>query len=126
MWVRDGGRCALVATNGRRCTERVFLEFHHREPYVLGGEATVANVSLRCRAHNVYEAELAFGPRVPASCPCRRCPWSGEHLCRLWVGSSARRPVTGREKREPAPESTMKHDSPDQIHTIRAIKLDQH
>ena len=37
------------------------LEFHHCEPNAIGGEATVANVSLRCRAHNVYEAELAFG-----------------------------------------------------------------
>jgi len=67
VWLRDGGRCAFVATHGRRCTERVFLELHHREPYAMGGEATVANVSLRCRAHNVYEAELAFGPGVPVS-----------------------------------------------------------
>jgi hypothetical protein len=64
--LRDRGRCAFVAANGRRCTERVFLEFHHREPYAIGGEATVANISLRCRAHNVYEAELAFGPGVSA------------------------------------------------------------
>jgi hypothetical protein len=56
-----------VAASGRRCTQRVFLEFHHREPYALGGETTAANISLRCRAHNAYEAELAFGPRVPAS-----------------------------------------------------------
>jgi hypothetical protein len=67
VWVRDGGRCAFTATNGRRCTERVFLEFHHREPYAMGGETTVANVSLRCRPHNVYEALLAFGPRVSSS-----------------------------------------------------------
>jgi hypothetical protein len=67
VWLRDGGRCAFVAANGRRCAERVFLEFHHREPYALGGEATVANVSLRCRAHNLYEAELAFGLEVPVS-----------------------------------------------------------
>jgi len=67
VWLRDRGRCGFVAANGRRCTERVFLEFHHREPYAIGGEATVTNVSLRCRAHNVYEAELAFGPRGPVS-----------------------------------------------------------
>lgn len=65
VWLRDGGRCAFVAS-GRRCTERAFLEFHHREPYALGGEATAANISLRCRQHNVYEGELAFGARVPA------------------------------------------------------------
>jgi len=64
VWARDGGRCAFVAVKGRRCTTRAFLELHHREPYAIGGEATVANISLRCRAHNLYEAELAFGPGV--------------------------------------------------------------
>jgi hypothetical protein len=62
VWLRDDGRCAFVAANGRRCTERVFLEFHHCEPYAIGGEPTVGNISLRCRPHNVYEAELVFGP----------------------------------------------------------------
>ncbi len=62
VWLRDGGRCAFVAARGRRCTERAFLEFHHRDPHALGGEATVANISVRCRAHNAYEAELIFGP----------------------------------------------------------------
>ena len=64
VWLRDGGRCAFVASAGRRCNERAFLEFHHREPYAIGGEATVANISLRCRQHNDYEAELAFGSRA--------------------------------------------------------------
>jgi 5-methylcytosine-specific restriction endonuclease McrA len=61
VWRRDGGRCAFVASNGQRCTERAFLELHHREPYAVGGEATVANISLRCRAHNTYEAVKALG-----------------------------------------------------------------
>ena len=65
VWLRDGGRCAFVASTGRRCDGRAFLEFHHREPYAIGGEATVANISLRCRQHNSYEGELAFGTRVP-------------------------------------------------------------
>jgi len=30
-------------------------------PYSKGGEATVSNVRLLCRAHNQYEAERAFG-----------------------------------------------------------------
>ena len=30
----------------------------------MGGETTIANVFLRCRAHNAYEAELALGPAV--------------------------------------------------------------
>jgi len=63
VWMRDGGQCAFVAHNGRRCTERAFLEFHHVAPYSAGGEATVENIQLRCRAHNGYEAELYFGDR---------------------------------------------------------------
>ena len=31
------------------------------KPYALGGEATVANIQLRCRSHNAYEARLYFG-----------------------------------------------------------------
>jgi len=48
----------------RRCTERVFLELHHRQPFALGGEATTANIALRCRRHNAYEAETDFGNRL--------------------------------------------------------------
>ncbi len=69
VWLRDGGRCAFVSAHGRRCDERVYLEFHHREAYAIGGEATVANISLRCRAHNVYEAKLAYGPTAPRPDP---------------------------------------------------------
>jgi hypothetical protein len=66
VWRRDEGRCAFVATTGRRCGERNFLEFHHVQPYALEGPATVGNISLRCRRHNAYEAELIFGPRGPS------------------------------------------------------------
>ena len=59
---RDGDQCAFVSKDGRRCTERAFLEFHHIVPYANGGPATVENISLRCRRHNQYEAELVFGP----------------------------------------------------------------
>jgi hypothetical protein len=60
VWVRDHGCCAFVGKNGRRCSDRGFLEFHHVQPYALGGEATVANIQLRCRSHNAYEARLYF------------------------------------------------------------------
>jgi hypothetical protein len=61
VWVRDGGRCAFVGAGGHRCRERAFLEYHHVVPYAVGGEATVANIQLRCRAHNGYEADVFFG-----------------------------------------------------------------
>ena len=63
VWRRDEGRCAFVGASGR-CTETAFLEFHHVEPYAVGGPPTVANVELRCAAHNAYEARLFFGESV--------------------------------------------------------------
>ena len=63
---RDGGRCAFVSKDGRRCTERKFLEYHHVKPYAADGEMSVANISLRCRMHNAYEAEQIFGRFDPS------------------------------------------------------------
>lgn len=60
VWLRDLGRCAFVAADGRRCGERAFVEFHHCRPYAVGGTATVDNIQLRCRRHNDYEARLFF------------------------------------------------------------------
>jgi hypothetical protein len=31
------------------------------QPYAAGGAATAANIELRCRAHNAYEASLFVG-----------------------------------------------------------------
>jgi len=61
VWRRDGGQCAFVAKNGRRCDSRAFLEYHHVVPYAIGGQASVGSIQLRCRAHNNYEAEVFFG-----------------------------------------------------------------
>jgi hypothetical protein len=65
VWRRDGGQCAFVGANGRRCDSRAFLEYHHVVPYALGGAATVDGIELRCRAHNGYESEKFFGSRDP-------------------------------------------------------------
>jgi hypothetical protein len=64
VWVRDLGRCAFVSKDGRRCNERGFVEFHHVVPHGVGGPPTVANVQLRCKSHNAYEADLYYGPRA--------------------------------------------------------------
>ena len=55
--LRDGGRCAFVSAGGHRCGSRAFLEFHHVRPYAHGGPATVDNIELRCRSHNLHEWE---------------------------------------------------------------------
>jgi 5-methylcytosine-specific restriction endonuclease McrA len=58
VWQRDEGRCAFRGAQGR-CTETGFLEFHHVVPFAEA--TTTANIELRCRAHNAYEAERWFG-----------------------------------------------------------------
>ena len=64
VWKRDRGQCAFVGSQGR-CTERGFLEFHHVMPYAAGGQPVVENIELRCRAHNLHEAEKHFGSTLP-------------------------------------------------------------
>ncbi len=61
VWQRDGGRCTFVSDAGRRCEERTRLEFDHVDPVARGGRTTVDRMRLRCRAHNEYAAECAFG-----------------------------------------------------------------
>ena len=60
---------AYIGREGR-CTERGFLEYHHVQPYAVGGAATTANIELRCRAHNANEASLFLG---------RECDEAMEH-----------------------------------------------
>jgi len=56
-----------------------------------GGEPTVDNIELRCRAHNGYEAELYFGLHKPPMAREMRTPYrhSVVGLPRLWGGGSA-------------------------------------
>ncbi|TMQ67887.1 MAG: HNH endonuclease [Candidatus Eisenbacteria bacterium] len=58
---RDGGRCTFIGSKGHRCGSDRFLEFDHIVPVARGGRSTVDNIRLRCRAHNQYEADQAFG-----------------------------------------------------------------
>src|SRR3990170_2570478 len=90
VWKRDGGQCAFVNHTGRRCPERGFLEFHHVVPHSAGGEPTVANIELRCRAHNGYEAELYFGLHKPPMVREMRMPYmhSTVRLPRPWGDGS--------------------------------------
>jgi hypothetical protein len=64
VWQRDDGRCAFKGTLGR-CNETRFVEYHHVIPFAVGGETSVDNVELRCRAHNAYEAREFFADSGP-------------------------------------------------------------
>ena len=57
VWARDAGCCAFVGPAGR-CGETRHLEFHHVTPFADGGPTVASNLQLRCRTHNMYEAEL--------------------------------------------------------------------
>lgn len=61
VWERDGGRCTFVAADGHRCESRDRLELDHVVPVAQGGQPTVENLRLLCRAHNRHAAERAFG-----------------------------------------------------------------
>ncbi|MBI5210272.1 MAG: hypothetical protein HY927_09910 [Elusimicrobia bacterium] len=83
-WIRDGGRCAFVAKDGRRCAQRGGLEFDHIIPRALGGPSgCVDNVRLLCRAHNQFAARECFGPGL--------------------VGPHRRNSGTGGRKTDPGP-----------------------
>ena len=61
---RDGHQCSYRSASGKRCSARKLLEFHHTgREFARGGEATLDNLALRCRAHNQYEAEQSYGAR---------------------------------------------------------------
>ena len=61
VWKRDNDRCTYVDLNGQRCRETGGLELDHVQPHARGGPPTVANLRLRCRAHNALTAEDDFG-----------------------------------------------------------------
>ncbi len=60
VWQRDQGQCDFKH-NERRCCSKKHLEFDHIMPFALGGENTVENLRLRCRAHNQFTAVGVFG-----------------------------------------------------------------
>ena len=58
---RDGNQCTYMGSGGKRCPERDKLEFHHEEPYGVGGDRSAKNIRLMCSCHNAYMAELDYG-----------------------------------------------------------------
>jgi hypothetical protein len=54
IWERAMGCCEFTAADGKRCGGRYQLEYHHEIPDARGGPATVENIFLYCRAHNVH------------------------------------------------------------------------
>ncbi len=61
VYERDGDRCTFIDARGKRCTECNRLEFHHQTTFARGGDHSLDNICLMCRAHNGYLAERDYG-----------------------------------------------------------------
>jgi hypothetical protein len=61
VFERDGEACTYVSPTGRPCHSRRQLEIDHITPYARGGASNLANLRVRCRAHNRLHAEESFG-----------------------------------------------------------------
>ena len=72
VWRRDEGRCAFVGEDGHRCNATRGLEYAHIHPWAKGGDDTATNLSLRCPAHNAFEADCDYGASFIASKRQRR------------------------------------------------------
>jgi hypothetical protein len=67
VFARDGGQCTFVSADGRRCSERGGLQYHHEIPYAKGGANTADNIRLACRCHNALHARLDYGAQWMAA-----------------------------------------------------------
>ena len=61
VWERDGGQCTFTTPDGRRCPARKELEYHHDDPYGLGGDRSATSIRLMCTQHNAYMADRDYG-----------------------------------------------------------------
>jgi hypothetical protein len=79
VWERDGSQCTFVDERGRRCSARRFLTLEHRQPFALGGPATVDNICLLCKSHNGHTAREVFGEEHIAKKRAEREAIAAEH-----------------------------------------------
>jgi hypothetical protein len=63
VFERDGGACAFVDAQGRRCGCTSGVELHHVVPFAMGGAHAADNLRVYCRAHNQRQGERDFGAR---------------------------------------------------------------
>jgi hypothetical protein len=61
VWRRDQARCTWPMGDGKLCGARHRLEFDHDLELALGGKATIGNIRLLCRSHNLMKAEQHLG-----------------------------------------------------------------
>ncbi|WP_413584872.1 HNH endonuclease [Bdellovibrio sp. HCB274] len=52
VWKRDGGCCAYVSPEGKKCDSRYQIQFDHIQLYSKGGGHSLENLRLLCANHN--------------------------------------------------------------------------
>jgi 5-methylcytosine-specific restriction endonuclease McrA len=110
---RDGSHCTFVGENGRRCEARKRLEFDHVREFARGGQATVENLRLRCRAHNQFTAEQTYGPDLMRG--------KREAAQRAAVEKRAR--ATAAAAQEEAAREHARHAAEEVIPWLRALRI---
>lgn len=63
-WARDGGKCSWPMPGGGVCGSTYQLEYDHLRARALGGKATIENIAVRCRFHNLSNARETFGDEL--------------------------------------------------------------
>jgi hypothetical protein len=64
LWLRDKSQCTFVEQgSGLRCPQKTHLEVDHIQPRALGGDSSLENLRLLCKAHNQRAAIRVFGLR---------------------------------------------------------------
>jgi 5-methylcytosine-specific restriction endonuclease McrA len=71
VWRRDGRQCTYRYPDGSRCSSTLMLELDHLVPWARGGQHSVGNLRVVCRAHNQSLAEQAYGRTHMAQYRCR-------------------------------------------------------
>jgi hypothetical protein len=62
VWLRSGGKCEWRLDSGGVCGSTHQLELdHHPIPKAHGGPATIDNIRIHCKAHNLEGARRVFG-----------------------------------------------------------------
>jgi hypothetical protein len=61
VYLRDGGRCTFVATDGHACGSREFLEIDQEKPWAEGGESTVEICDFAAAPTICSQSAIIFG-----------------------------------------------------------------
>jgi 5-methylcytosine-specific restriction endonuclease McrA len=72
VFERDGGRCAYVDPEGRRCEETAGLELDHLDGFARTGVHEPDKIRLACRVHNQHAADKLYGRAFMSRARVRR------------------------------------------------------